>query len=260
MLLASTSYSVGGNTDSFYEYLLKQYLLSNKSEDFEVYVTKFKIAVKSIRKHLVGNSNGVYYFGKLQNGELRPTMDHLSCFMPGLLILTIIELGDDPSPDPSLGWGGRSGGLFQLANKTLQTCVDTYKTPTGLSPENVIFNHGSILPGNQQSLLRPETVESLFYMYRYTGDESYREMSIQIFNSIVSCCRTPDGGFSSLASVLSKDSKRDEMESFFTAETLKYIFLTSSESTFIPLKDFVFNTEGHPFPKVSNHGPSFSIL
>eukprot|EP01060_Flectonema_neradi_P026130 TRINITY_DN34995_c0_g1_i1.p1 TRINITY_DN34995_c0_g1~~TRINITY_DN34995_c0_g1_i1.p1 ORF type:complete len:216 (+),score=22.01 TRINITY_DN34995_c0_g1_i1:3-650(+) len=215
--------------------------------------------MKSIRKHLVGNSNGKYYFGLLE-GELRSKMDHLSCFMPGLMILMVMEIGDDDQSDPTLGWGGRPGGLMKLAAEVLRTCVGMYDTPSGISPEDVTLDHGTLIPGKREGLLRPETVESLFYMYRHTLDDVYRDQSLAIFNSIVACCRIPEGGFTSLASVLIPSSKRNEMDSFFTAETLKYLFLTFSNSSLIPLSDFVFNTEGHPFPKVKHHGPSFSNL
>lgn len=37
-------------------------------------------------------------------------------------------------------------------------------------------------------------------------------------------------------------------QSFFLAETLKYLYLTFSEDTVIPLDKWVFNTEAHPLP------------
>ena len=41
--------------------------------------------------------------------------------------------------------------------------------------------------------------------------------------------------------------KSDRMESFWTAETLKYLYLIFSEPTLISLDDYVFITEAHPF-------------
>jgi len=38
------------------------------------------------------------------------------------------------------------------------------------------------------------------------------------------------------------------MESFFLAETLKYLYLTFDRTNFINSGAFIFNTEGHPFP------------
>jgi len=40
--------------------------------------------------------------------------------------------------------------------------------------------------------------------------------------------------------------KTDKMETFFFAETLKYLYLIFSEAELIPLDQYVFNTEAHP--------------
>ena len=37
-------------------------------------------------------------------------------------------------------------------------------------------------------------------------------------------------------------------QSYFMAETLKYLYLLFSEDTDLPLDQWVFNTEGHPLP------------
>lgn len=44
--------------------------------------------------------------------------------------------------------------------------------------------------------------------------------------------------------------KRDKMESFFLAETLKYLYLLldDSQPDLVPLDQYVFNTEAHPLP------------
>lgn len=43
---------------------------------------------------------------------------------------------------------------------------------------------------------------------------------------------------------------RDKMESFWLAETLKYLYLLLDDSSpeMLPLDQFVFNTEAHPLP------------
>ena len=43
---------------------------------------------------------------------------------------------------------------------------------------------------------------------------------------------------------------RDKMESFWPAETLKYLYLLLDDSSpeVLPLDQFVFNTEAHPLP------------
>ena len=40
---------------------------------------------------------------------------------------------------------------------------------------------------------------------------------------------------------------RDEMESFWLAETLKYFYLLFAEESLVSLDEWVLNTEAHPF-------------
>lgn len=103
---------------------------------------------------------------------------------------------------------------------------------------------------DSHNLLRPETVESLFYMYRFTKDKKYREWGWQIFRAFMKYTKI-DGGFSSINNVKSPSNPglKDKLESFFLAETLKYLFLLfSDDPQLIPLDKYVFNSEAHPLP------------
>lgn len=105
-------------------------------------------------------------------------------------------------------------------------------------------------PLDSHNLLRPETVESLFYMYRFTKDKKYREWGWQIFRAFMKYTKI-DGGFSSINNVKSPSNPgfKDKLESFFLAETLKYLFLLfSDDPQLIPLDKYVFNSEAHPLP------------
>jgi hypothetical protein len=116
------------------------------------------------------------------------------------------------------------------------------------------------------NLLRPETVESLFILYRLTGDRKYQEWGWNIFQSFEKHCRVSTGGYAGLNHVTKiNGAKRDKMESFFMAETLKYLFLLFEEENsapptgggngshpknpgyLLPLEHYVLNTEAHPF-------------
>jgi mannosyl-oligosaccharide alpha-1,2-mannosidase len=127
---------------------------------------------------------------------------------------------------------------------------------------------------DRHNLQRPETIESLFYMYRITGDEIYREWGWEIFKSFIrhtavvekkSVSRLPTStskepifrikGFTSLGNADAVPPyKRDNMESYWMAETLKYFYLLFSDREFIALEDHVFNTEAHPFPRFKPTG------
>ena len=99
--------------------------------------------------------------------------------------------------------------------------------------------------------LRPEYVESLFYAHRVTGESRFRDWAWQAFEAMERHCRT-SYGFAGVADVmadLDTDGWEhiDEQESFWPAETLKYLWLTFSSVNETRLEDWVFSTEGHPF-------------
>ncbi|KAL5531444.1 hypothetical protein ACEPAG_4321 [Sanghuangporus baumii] len=103
-------------------------------------------------------------------------------------------------------------------------------------------------PRSPSYQLRPETIESFFIMWRTTGDEIWRERGWAAFSAIERRLRTPSG-YATIRSVFNdKSLLQDSMPSFFLAETLKYLYLLFSDEALLPLDQYVFNTEAHPFP------------
>lgn len=87
--------------------------------------------------------------------------------------------------------------------------------------------------------LRPEAIESVFIMYRLTGDPTLLEAAWKMFTTIENHTRTKYG-HAGLKDVMNPDSpKDDKMESFWLAETLKYFALIFSEPNVISLDDWV---------------------
>lgn len=257
---------LGSRGDSYYEYLLKQYLQTNKQEP--IYWKMYRESVEGVKKHMVGKSqpNGLAFVGELDRGiggGLSPKMDHLVCFYGGLLAigatggLTLEEARKLPT------WGEELESDFKLGEELTYSCYKMYAdvSPTGLSPEIVVFNTDAlktddfiIKPLDRHNLQRPETVESLYYLYKLTGDEKYRVWGYEIFQSFVRNTKvmTASGmvSYSSLQDVTSQQPKyKDNMESFWLAETLKYLYLLFDDEDLIPLDKYVFNTEAHPFPR-----------
>lgn len=96
-------------------------------------------------------------------------------------------------------------------------------------------------------ILRPEAIESVFYMHRLTGSPQWAEKGWTMFESIIDATRTTFG-HSAIDDVTEKQPrKRDSMESFWLAETLKYFYLLYSEDSVVSLDEWVLNTEAHPF-------------
>lgn len=97
-------------------------------------------------------------------------------------------------------------------------------------------------------ILRPEAIESVFYMWRMTGDTYWREAGWRMFTAIDKHTRTKYGN-SAISNVMSDENPgiKDAAESFWTAETLKYFYLLFADVQLMSLDKFVFNTEAHPF-------------
>jgi mannosidase alpha-like ER degradation enhancer 2 len=110
----------------------------------------------------------------------------------------------------------------------------------GVEPELLDYRRMTIL--SPAYPLRPEIIESAFYLHRFTKDPRYFEMGRTFFDAIRLHCRT-DEGDTVLKSVVTKE-KGDLMPSYFLAETLKYLYLLFSETP-VDLDHAVFNTEAH---------------
>ncbi|KAI1344413.1 glycoside hydrolase family 47 protein [Xylariaceae sp. FL0016] len=158
-----------------------------------------------------------------------------------------VEADSDPAP------GFSSKGISQIP---LQEEVD----PDPLRPlsheeyvANKIKNEklppGFVNVNFRRYILRPEAIESVWYMHRITGESYWQEKGWKMFRAIVSQTTT-EAGNSAIDDVLIKNSEQvNEMESFWTAETLKYFYLLYSEPDLISLDEWVLNTEAHPFKR-----------
>lgn len=238
--------TLGARADSYYEYLLKQWLQTGRTVDS--LKSDYLAAVLGIKNHLARESHPskLLFIGELLNGRtFSPKMDHLACYFAGTLALGT-RVGFMPPDHMALG------------ERLLHTCHQMYaRMATYLSPEIAHFCTTSdclediyVKPADGHNLLRPETVESLFYFYRFTKDEKYRDWGWNIFQGFMNYTRVADGGFCAINNVqnTANPSCRDTMDSFWTAETLKYFYLLFADEDLIPLDKFVFNTEAHPLP------------
>lgn len=254
------------------------------------------------------------------DGPLNPKMDHLTCFLPGSIALGATGGLPLHVAKQSPSWTRQQDEEMLLAEELTKTCWAMYRfMRTGLAPEIAYFQTDKppktmeeIYPPGQtklesvsddldsddrsqwgwredvnihrqdrHNLQRPETVESLFYMYRITGDEMYREWGWEIFKAFVKHtalvdfdyhhrrASSPDDdgpdastrtngrivGFTSLDNAHTiPPLRRDNMEGFWMSETLKYLYLLFSDRDFVSLEDHVFNTEAHIFPKFQPGG------
>jgi len=140
-------------------------------------------------------------------------------------------------------------GDLERAGRLQDSCFRMW-TRWGIEPERFDYLTWEIVsPGYP---LRPENLESAYYLWKLTGDERYREMGRVMFESLVARCRTPVA-YAHLADVRTGE-QADAMESFFFAETLKYAWLLFAPPETLDLEEVVFNTEAHPFRRPSDGG------
>ena len=252
---------LGSRVDSFYEYLIKQYLQTSHQEP--VYQAMWNESLAGIKKHLLTYSapSNFTVLAERPSGldrDLSPKMDHLTCFLPGTIALATTDGLSLAQARKDGSWGPAQEEDMRLAEELMKTCWGMYRTtPTGLAAEITHFNIHSppimyssfpqlakppsrsededwgvadqafskspggndfvVHPSAAHNMQRPETVESLFYMWRITGDVKYREWGWKMFESFVKWTQVDDKqGFSSLADVMTvPPPMRDNMESFW---------------------------------------------
>ncbi|KAJ7955848.1 alpha-1,2-Mannosidase [Quillaja saponaria] len=238
---SSSKITFGAMGDSFYEYLLKAWMQGNKTEAVKHYREMWETSMKGLRSLIQRKkpSSFTYISEKIGN-SLSEKMDELACFAPGMLALG------------SYGYGpGEAEIILSLAEELAWTCYNFYQTtPTKLAGENYFFPaEQDMSVGTSWNILRPETVESLFYLWRLTGNNTYQEWGWNIFQAFETNSRI-ETGYVGLKDV--KTGVKDNMmQSFFLAETLKYLYLLFSPPAFISLEEWVFNTEAHPLKIVT---------
>ncbi|KIK94004.1 glycoside hydrolase family 47 protein [Paxillus rubicundulus Ve08.2h10] len=250
------SYTWGGGSDSYFEYLIKYPRLTNTDDNSyaDAWLTAVDTSIKELlRTSTVGD--WLYLADYDENKAIRHVGSHLACFYGGNWIL-----------------GGKLTNNDTLVNIGLQltdACWNTYaSTTTGIGPEEFAYissdgNYtGSPGPDEEQLqfynehgfyitapdyILRPEVLESNFYAWRVTGDTKYLDNAASAVKSFQQYLDTTVA-YTGINDVdKTQSTKIDDMESFWFAEVLKYLYLTFDDPEHISLDDYVFNTECHPF-------------
>ncbi|KAL4308311.1 hypothetical protein GQ457_01G024580 [Hibiscus cannabinus] len=245
---ASSTITFGAMGDSFYEYLLKVWIQGNKTSSLKLYRDMWETSMKGLQSLIRRSTPSSFAYICEKNGDsLTDKMDELACFAPGMLALGSSGYGPDEAKK-----------ILSLAEELAWTCYNFYQsTPTKLAGENYFFHSGQDMSvGTSWNILRPETVESLFYLWRLTGNKTYQDWGWNIFQAFEKNSRI-ESGYVGLKDV-NTGIKDNMMQSFFLAETLKYLYLLFSPPTVIPLNEWVFNTEAHPLRIVNRDDANFA--
>ena len=216
-----------GGIDSYYEYLLKAAILFNDQDCRRMW----EDSLAAINKYLADQRpSGLWYGQADMNSGARTTTDYgaLDAFFPAVLAL--------------------SGDMDRAAR--LQDSSYKMWNLAGIEPDEL--NYASMKIENAEYPLRPEIIESTYYLYHYTRDPKYLAMGQTYYRALVQYCRTPIA-FAALKNVETKQ-QTDDMESFFFAETLKYLYLLFAPPSALDFDSIVFNTEAHPMKRSVGNG------
>jgi len=229
---SSTDSHISGGIDSYLEYQVKCMLLFSDGEC----MTMAAGSIDPVRRYLPEEVGGRLWYGHVDmNTGKRTAAEYgaLDAFFPAVLALA---------------------GYLDDA-KRLQDSGYYMWDLNHMEPEVYDYKSGKIeYPGYE---LRPEMVESTYYLWHYTHDPVYQQHARSMFADFVEYCRN-DTGYAALKSVVTKQ-KRDAMESFVFAETFKYYYLIFAPASTLDFDSVVFNTEAHPLlraipPRLKLHG------
>jgi hypothetical protein len=188
----------------------------------------WKESLPAINKYLADQTpTGLWYGEAEMNTGTRTgtTYGALDAFFPAVLVLS-----DDLT---------RAAQLQDSSYKMWNTA--------GIEPER--FDYAKMQITSPAYPLRPEIIESTYYLYHATHDQKYLAMGQTYLNNLKKYCRTKDA-YAALRDVRTKQ-KTNGMESFFFAETLKYLYLLFAPESTLDFNSVIFNTEAHPFKRDS---------
>lgn len=213
---------IGAGTDSYFEYLYKAWLLFGDDELKRMW----DVHHVAIRTFLRRDINGRRWYGRadFETGEPMGAMVTLwDAYYPGLLALAgYVDSGEEAFK--SWNWLWKTNQLVPMVYDAQRDSV--------VNPEYV---------------LNPEVIESAWYLYVYTANESYREKGAMYWSSLKEHTRN-ETAFTALKNVRTGE-RNDELPSFFFAETMKYLYLLFTDKPAYSPMDVVFSTEAHPFKR-----------
>jgi mannosidase alpha-like ER degradation enhancer 2 len=226
----NTDSHISAEIDSYYEYLLKCWLLFDDQDCQRMWLDSIaainKYLADEVDREIVSRFDSELWYGHadMNTGQrTSTTYGALDAFFPAVLALS--------------GDRNRAARLQESSFKMWKL--------HDIEPEELNYKTMKVVhPGYP---LRPEIVESTYYLHHYTKNPRYLMMGETLFRDFVKHCKT-DAGYAALKSVVTKE-KSDSMQSFLFAETFKYYYLLFAPPSTLNFDKVIFNTEAHPVRK-----------
>ena len=274
-------FTLSATSDSLYEYFPKMHaLLGGVDPRYKkMYEGSMAVATENnLWRPMTPDNADILISGEIRKlditskGHLDPQGQHLVCFAGGMLALG--------------GKLFENSAHVEVGKKITDGCIWTYKAcPLGIMPElfrmvpceskseckwnetrwkegireenrelgdpdDIIvakrLPKGFVDLRDRRYILRPEAIESVFLLYRMTGEQYLQEAAWEMFTAIKSVTQTPianaalkDVSYTKQQVADGTSIHRNSMESFWMAETLKYFYLIFSETDLISLDEFV---------------------
>ena len=216
---------ISGGIDSYYEYLLKCWLLFGDRDCRRMWLE----SIAAVNRHLADGVGGELWYGHVDmrlGSRTASSYGALDAFFPAVLALS---------------------GDTERARRLQASSMKMWRAH-GIEPERL--NYRTMKVEGAGYPLRPEIVESAYYLHKLTGEPQYLREGAEMFEDFVRHCKT-DTAYAALKSVETKE-KEDGMESFLFAETFKYFYLLFAPPRALDFRAVVFNTEAHPIRKTWN--------
>ena len=289
------TFTLGGMSDSLYEYFPKQYLLLGGALDQprKLYEGFIDVAKKHLFHRVLNEGNipiltsgdaTVNKQGDVTDIVATPKAQHLTCFTGGMVGIgakifhrpedldvaiqltdgcvwsynvTASGIGPEIFTVAACGGVGESqtGDKCKFTEAKWRAAVHDYWKPKSvdMTDEQVTsvigsrrLPRGMVDVNDRKYILRPEAIESVFILWRITGDAAWQEKAWVMFTRVEQHTRSAAAA-ASLDDVTRADPTQvDSMESFWLAETLKYFYLVFAEWDVVDLDVWVLNTEAHP--------------
>ena len=234
----NTDSHISAEIDSYYEYLLKCWLLFDDRDCRRMWLESIaainRYLADEIERPIDRAADGPvrrrpgrelwYGHAGMSNGKRTSTIyGALDAFFPALLAL---------------------GGDLTRAKRLQESSFKMWNLH-GIEPEELDYKKMEVV--SPEYHLRPEIVESTYYLYHYTKDPRYLRMGESLWKDFVKYCKT-DEGYAALKSVVTME-KSDSMQSFLFAETFKYFYLLFAPPNALNFDKVIFNTEAHPIKR-----------